>query len=284
MDGHAPRVGYVLKMYPRFSETFIVNEMLAHERAGAELEICLAARRPSTAGSTRTSASVRAPVTYLPAGGLQADDAVGGGAPGHAAPRCRRSLTDARRRRRAPTRATRRQAHRRSPSGRRERGIEPPARALRLGRHDGRPPGRAARRASRTRSPPTRRTSSTTTSTATCSPGSSPTRAPSSPSATSTSRYLRELAPRPRPVERVYNGLDLRRFPYAAAGATAPRTVVAVGRLVEKKGFDDLVDARARCWRATGATVPCRIVGAGPARADAARADRRARARRLGRR
>ena len=39
MDGHAPRVGYVLKMYPRFSETFIVNELLAHERAGADLEI-----------------------------------------------------------------------------------------------------------------------------------------------------------------------------------------------------------------------------------------------------
>ncbi|MFQ5596107.1 MAG: colanic acid biosynthesis glycosyltransferase WcaL, partial [Anaerolineae bacterium] len=33
------RVGYVLKMYPRFSETFIVNEILAHEAAGLDLEI-----------------------------------------------------------------------------------------------------------------------------------------------------------------------------------------------------------------------------------------------------
>ena len=26
----APRVGYVVKRYPRYSETFIVNEVLAH--------------------------------------------------------------------------------------------------------------------------------------------------------------------------------------------------------------------------------------------------------------
>ena len=34
-----PRVGYVLKRYPRFSETFIVNEILAHEAAGLDVEI-----------------------------------------------------------------------------------------------------------------------------------------------------------------------------------------------------------------------------------------------------
>ena len=33
------RVGYVLKRYPRFSETFIVNEILAHERAGLMVSI-----------------------------------------------------------------------------------------------------------------------------------------------------------------------------------------------------------------------------------------------------
>ena len=33
------RVGYVLKRYPRYSETFIVNEILAHEKAGLEIEI-----------------------------------------------------------------------------------------------------------------------------------------------------------------------------------------------------------------------------------------------------
>jgi len=28
------RVGYVLKRYPRYSETFIIHEILAHEAAG----------------------------------------------------------------------------------------------------------------------------------------------------------------------------------------------------------------------------------------------------------
>ena len=39
--GFAPalRVGYVVKRYPRFSETFVVNEILAHERAGVEIDV-----------------------------------------------------------------------------------------------------------------------------------------------------------------------------------------------------------------------------------------------------
>ncbi|ABR73440.1 colanic acid biosynthesis glycosyltransferase WcaL [Actinobacillus succinogenes] len=32
-------IGYVLKRYPRFSETFVVNEILAHERAGTKIDI-----------------------------------------------------------------------------------------------------------------------------------------------------------------------------------------------------------------------------------------------------
>lgn len=39
MDNKHPYVGYVVKRYPRFSETFIVNEILAHERAGMKLDI-----------------------------------------------------------------------------------------------------------------------------------------------------------------------------------------------------------------------------------------------------
>jgi len=35
----APKIGYVLKRYPRYSETFIVNEILAHEAAGQPIEI-----------------------------------------------------------------------------------------------------------------------------------------------------------------------------------------------------------------------------------------------------
>ena len=42
----AARVGYVLKMYPRFSETFIVNELLALEAAGTDVEV-VSLRPPS---------------------------------------------------------------------------------------------------------------------------------------------------------------------------------------------------------------------------------------------
>ena len=33
------RVGFVVKQYPRYSETFIVREILAHEEAGLAIEI-----------------------------------------------------------------------------------------------------------------------------------------------------------------------------------------------------------------------------------------------------
>ena len=42
----APRIGYVLKVYPRFSETFIVTEILAREAQGEDLSIY--ALRPTT--------------------------------------------------------------------------------------------------------------------------------------------------------------------------------------------------------------------------------------------
>ena len=32
------RVGYVVKRYPRYSETFVVREILAHEEAGLEID------------------------------------------------------------------------------------------------------------------------------------------------------------------------------------------------------------------------------------------------------
>ena len=35
----SPKIAYVLKMYPRFSQTFVVNELLAHQEAGRTLDI-----------------------------------------------------------------------------------------------------------------------------------------------------------------------------------------------------------------------------------------------------
>ncbi|MDO5370900.1 glycosyltransferase family 4 protein [Paracoccus sp. (in: a-proteobacteria)] len=58
------RIGYVCKRYPRFSETFIVNEILAHEAAGQQLEIF--SLRPSDETHFQDSLSrVRAGVTRI---------------------------------------------------------------------------------------------------------------------------------------------------------------------------------------------------------------------------
>ena len=55
------RIGYVLKMYPRFSETFIVSEILAREAAGEEIVI-FSLRPPTDARFHPELARVQAPV------------------------------------------------------------------------------------------------------------------------------------------------------------------------------------------------------------------------------
>ena len=65
-----------------------------------------------------------------------------------------------------------------------------------------------------------------------------------------------------RKATRIYNGVDLTMFRVQASTPAAPR-ILGVGRLVEKKGFPILVEACARL-RARGIGFACDIVGAGP--------------------
>ena len=59
------RIGYVLKVYPRFSETFIVTEILAREELGDDLTIY--ALRPTTDSRFHPEiARVRAGVSWVP--------------------------------------------------------------------------------------------------------------------------------------------------------------------------------------------------------------------------
>lgn len=58
------RIGYVLKMYPRFSETFIVTEILAREAAGEEIVI-FSLRPPIDARFHPELARVQAPVIQI---------------------------------------------------------------------------------------------------------------------------------------------------------------------------------------------------------------------------
>lgn len=58
------RVGYVLKKYPRLSETFILNEILGLESSGVDVSV-FSLRLPDEGRFHRELASVRADVTYL---------------------------------------------------------------------------------------------------------------------------------------------------------------------------------------------------------------------------
>ncbi len=67
------RVGYVVKRYPRLAETFILNEILAHEAAGLELEI-FSVRPPVDGRFHQDLGRVQAQVTYLGGPSIRADE------------------------------------------------------------------------------------------------------------------------------------------------------------------------------------------------------------------
>lgn len=72
--------------------------------------------------------------------------------------------------------------------------------------------------------------------------------------------YLRKTYGAER-VTRIYNGLDLERFEWSKP-QDGTQEILAVGRLVEKKGFHILIEAL-RLMRETGRTPLCRIIGSG---------------------
>jgi glycosyltransferase involved in cell wall biosynthesis len=84
--------------------------------------------------------------------------------------------------------------------------------------------------------------------------------------------YSRELLARNCPASgdkifRVYNGIDLKKFDSAidASRPPGPTRLLSVGRLVEFKGFDVLIEACAELRR-RNMPITCEIVGDGPLR------------------
>jgi colanic acid/amylovoran biosynthesis glycosyltransferase len=63
-------------------------------------------------------------------------------------------------------------------------------------------------------------------------------------------------------IHRIYNGVDLSRFHPADFGSGIP-AIVSVGRLIEKKGFTDLI-AACRLLQPRGRDFRCEIIGEGP--------------------
>jgi glycosyltransferase involved in cell wall biosynthesis len=79
-------------------------------------------------------------------------------------------------------------------------------------------------------------------------------------------QFLREKFPDAAlKVHCVYNGIDLWRF-RPADFSTTPPTIISIGRLIEKKGFADLIEA-CRLLRSRGVDFRCEIVGDGPLQA-----------------
>lgn len=82
-----------------------------------------------------------------------------------------------------------------------------------------------------------------------------------------TARQLRERFPSAASrVRRVYNGMDLEPFKKARASANRSRSaggITSVGRLIEKKGYPDLI-AACGILRDRGVSFRSRIVGEGP--------------------
>ncbi|MFL6500603.1 MAG: glycosyltransferase family 4 protein [Candidatus Udaeobacter sp.] len=76
-------------------------------------------------------------------------------------------------------------------------------------------------------------------------------------------RFLRErFSDRADRVHRIYNGLDVAEFGHADFSSTPP-LIIAVGRLIPKKGFSDLIRACALLAERRKA-FRCEIIGEGP--------------------
>jgi colanic acid/amylovoran biosynthesis glycosyltransferase len=249
----AQKIGYVVKRYPRFSETFIVNEILAHEAAGVPIEI-FSLLPPTDSHFQDVIARVRAPVHYLPGEGSKVASFWGtlaqaagelpdfwsqlGKAQGEEVRDLAQAIALARHVR--------------------HRGIH------HLHAHFASGPTAVARRAAMFAGVTYSFTAhakdifhrDVATEDLTV-------KFRDALCAVTVSdfnlRYLRDIAT--DKLVRIYNGIDLLRFPYTPPVKRAPR-IVGVGRLVEKKGFSDLISACA-LLKNRGCIFECEIIGTG---------------------
>ena len=252
----APRVGYVLKMYPRFSETFIVNEVLALEAAGTQIEV-FSLRPPADGRFHESLAEVQAPVTYLRHAGLRAGDVWDALRSGGDLPHLADCLPDLL----AEPVVDAVQALELAQAVR-ARGV------THLHAHFGSVATTVARLASRLTGVPFTFTAHAKDIFHESVDPDDLVRKLRDASAVVTVSdfnlaFLRsEYGAAAGSVQRIYNGLDLRRFPFRAEAHGAP-VVAAVGRLVEKKGFGDLLVA-VSLLRDAGRELTLQLVGTGP--------------------
>jgi glycosyltransferase involved in cell wall biosynthesis len=263
------RVGFVVKRYPRYSETFIVREILAHEEAGLSVEI-FALRPPNDSHFQELIARVRGRVNflYMPAEGLLPEPLAG---------------------------ATLTASH--FWKALRQAGEVLPdvwAALGDVGDEDARDLYQALQLAIQVRLKNIQHLHATFASDAATVARLAARFADVPYSVTARARdifhksadledlrtkfrdaaglitisdyhiqYLRDtFGPLADRFQRIYNGLDLEEFPYSPPDQRAA-VILAIGRLVPKKGFDDLIAACA-LLAAQERQLQCRIIGAGP--------------------
>lgn len=251
------RVGYVLKMYPRFSETFIVNELLAVEAAGTDVEI-VSLRPPADGRFHESLAEVRAPVTYLRSCGVRAADVWSALSAAQAELACVPACLD------ELLAVPVLDAVQALELARivRERGL------THLHAHFGSVATTVARLASLLTGVPYSFTAhAKDIFHESVDPADLQRKLVGASAVITVSDYNLEFlrttyGDAAAGVHRLYNGLDLARFGYAAP-TDRPAVVAAVGRLVEKKGFTDLLEAVALLV-AQGRQLRVDLVGTGP--------------------
>jgi glycosyltransferase involved in cell wall biosynthesis len=263
------RVGFVVKRYPRYSETFIVREILAHEEAGLPIEI-FALRPPNDQHFQDLIARVRAPVNYLylPAEGLLSETLASAALtvsyfwqalaeasevlPGLYPALEQAGKLEPRHVYQAVLLA--RAARQKKISHLHAAFAHDAATVARLASRFARLPYSFTARAKdifheAVRPEDLRQKLMDAVGVVTVSDYHL--------------QYLRQTyGAAAAHVRRIYNGLDLNAFPYRSP-LDRPPVILAIGRLVAKKGFEDLIEA---CALLAGRRLDfrCRLVGAGP--------------------
>ncbi len=256
------RIAYVLKMYPRFSETFIVNEILELERQGVDVRV-YALMRPNDGRFHASLARVRAQVVYVPEFPLSQAGALWG--PHRAAFG----------RGRGAYLSTLKHAATRGHAGALKRFLQAGFIADHVARH----PVDAlhahfASSATRVANYVSRLTGVPYSFTAHAkdifheevNPDTLRDKIKAARFVVTVSdfnrEYLRDLmGPLSSDVRRLYNGIDLGLFAETAAPRDS-RLILGVGRLVEKKGFGDLILA-CKVLAIRGVDFRCEIIGQG---------------------
>jgi glycosyltransferase involved in cell wall biosynthesis len=260
----APTIGYVVKMFPRLSETFILNEILELERQGVALHV-FSMKRPVEKVVHAYASEVRSPITYLPENLLQSSLSI------------LRGQVYAWRNHRSTWRHTLRNVLRRVRPGsnradflafcqacclvREMRGIR------HLHAHYASVPARLALLV--------RRISGASYSISTHAkdifqddPFGSPKlreRMLQASFVVANSRFsadhIRSGLGALAEIRTIYNGIDLDAFPLRKSEPDEPH-ILSVGRLVEKKGFSDLISA-CQILKQRGVRFTCELVGTG---------------------